>query len=143
MRDNYGHMRERHTLGQRIRAAMYLGGFESLAELAGEVGLTNLSGKSLSRTVNGRRTAEPHELEAIARTCGLPPVFFTMDLARLAERPSNGRPAVAEEPTPAALAVEVRKLGEALREQNLRLEALELADRARSDEEDQRDREAQ
>lgn len=80
---------------RRVKAARILAGFPSADALGEELG-QGLSGKTLRRIESGARTVRPHELREIARACGIPFGFFTVDLADLGS-PASPETAVAVE----------------------------------------------
>jgi hypothetical protein len=78
------HMDAGEVQRRRIKAARMLGGFASTKALAKELG-PGLSDKTIKKIEahGDPRLAEPHELEQIARACGIDPGFFQVDLAHL------------------------------------------------------------
>jgi transcriptional regulator with XRE-family HTH domain len=86
-----------HSLGRRLRAARLLGGFSTQAALADALDLRGLHVRNIrdAETNDGRlesgRLIAPHELEAIARACGIDVAFFELDLADLSEQRTLAR----------------------------------------------------
>lgn len=72
------------TTARRVKAARALAGYRNTGALAADLG-PGLSDKTLRKIESERdpRQAKPHELEMIARACGLTPAFFSVDFAQL------------------------------------------------------------
>lgn len=85
-----------NELARRIKAARALAGIASTTALANRIGVQGLSGETLRKIESGSREVRPHELREIARACGLPFEFFTVDFAQLAHNSGAG-PQVARE----------------------------------------------
>jgi hypothetical protein len=73
---------EAHPVTRRVKAARQLAGFSSAAKLAAETG-KGLADKTLRKIESGEKDPEPWELDRIARACGLPYEFFTIDFSTL------------------------------------------------------------
>lgn len=56
-----------------------LAGIASANALAERIGARGLAGVTIRKIEAGTRAVRPHELREIARACGLPEAFFTVD----------------------------------------------------------------
>lgn len=72
-------------LARRIRAAIALGGFKGVPDLARNLNAPGLGEDNLYLMLGGKREIAPHELREVARVCGVPYEFFTADLGKLAD----------------------------------------------------------